>query len=122
MQYAVIPTEGDITFHEAEKIDLDVLYRAINTDLVEAVGLSRDGVAATAWLAEEGKLDGLPVNPRADWLMHMTSGIAPNDTIVGIVVVTGGYDDEGETLGLPEEWSRFVREDIPANAGQRETA
>jgi hypothetical protein len=35
---------------------------------------------------------------------HTTPMMRGHDHLVGTVVITGGVDDEGETLGLPEDW------------------
>lgn len=54
---------------------------------------------------EEGKLDGLPANPRATALFN--SLLAPWDVIVGTVVVLGPVDDRsGDTRSLEnaQEW------------------
>jgi Domain of unknown function (DUF3846) len=39
------------------------------------------------FLNEEGKIDGLPVNPLANAIAHEQSGIADDDYIVGNVVI-----------------------------------
>ena len=58
----------------------------------------------TLIMNEEGKLQGLPVNSRATeiWLANF-----PNfpDVILGDVVIAGGYDDEGEQLGLDKDYA-----------------
>lgn len=52
------------------------------------------------WLNEEGKLIGLQPNLVATKLYR--NAYPTNDFIVGDVVITGGADEEGETLGLSE--------------------
>jgi hypothetical protein len=58
----------------------------------------------TLIMNEEGKLQGLPINERATeiWLANF-----PNfpDVILGDVVIAGGYDDEGEQLGLDKDYA-----------------
>lgn len=58
----------------------------------------------TLIMNEEGKLQGLPINSRATeiWLANF-----PNfpDVILGDVVIAGGYDDEGEQLGLESDYA-----------------
>ena len=56
---------------------------------------------ADLWLNEEGKLNNLPYNPIATSLFHDEHHTG--DFIVGNVIITGGVDDEGETLGLDDE-------------------
>ena len=52
------------------------------------------------YLNEEGKLDGLPQNPIATALWSEDYGLT--DYIVGDVIITGGYNSEGETVGLAD--------------------
>ena len=54
----------------------------------------------TCWLNEEGKIVGLPYNPRAQQIYTETYGLA--DVIVGPAVLTGGVDDRASTLGLSD--------------------
>lgn len=65
---------------------------------IEAVSLPN---GLTLWVNEEGKLNGLPVNEYATRLF--TSAFGAVDIIVGNAIVTGGADDEGETLGLTDK-------------------
>jgi hypothetical protein len=108
MDIARIPVEGDITFHTVEKVELDKLYELTGADTVEHVALTREGQEASTFLDEEGKLNGRPVNRRADWLLHMFSGLASHDTIVGDVVICGMPDEDGESTGLTTEWRAFL--------------
>jgi hypothetical protein len=69
---------------------------------LEAVSSTDDTL--TFWCNEEGKLKGLQPNPAATYLWwaaapHMTK----QDILVGPVVMTGGADPHGETLGLTDE-------------------
>jgi hypothetical protein len=58
----------------------------------------------TLIMNEEGKLQGLPINERATeiWLANF-----PNfpDVILGDVVIAGGFDNEGEQLGLDKDYA-----------------
>ena len=68
---------------------------------IEAV--SSDDGQVTLWMNEEGKLMNLPVNELATTLWHLLSpGMAGVDVLCGAVVVTGGTDDEGDTLSIPD--------------------
>jgi hypothetical protein len=53
------------------------------------------------WLNEEGKITGLPVNPKATGLWMEMYGLT--DMIVGDVIITGTADEEGYTTGLTDE-------------------
>jgi hypothetical protein len=87
-----------------EVIDLDapegslkVLQGAVG-GWIEAVDISE---TLTLWCNEEGKLLGMPANPFATKLS--SEAIQTSDWIAGNAVLTGGVDDEGDTLGLTEE-------------------
>lgn len=67
----------------------------------------------TIWVNEEGKLVGLPINPMATFLWEKYYG--KTDVICGDVILTGGVDDEGETLGLDEETAKELREFLRMN-------
>lgn len=54
------------------------------------------------WLNEEGKLNGMPWNPRAQMIWNLRFGIF-TDHLVGPAVLTGGTDPRGVTLGLSDE-------------------
>ena len=56
----------------------------------------------TMWVNEEGKLEGLDHNPRAQQYFDMRFGSGA-DIIVGDAVFTGGTDRNGDTLGLDSE-------------------
>jgi hypothetical protein len=95
----VIPFAG-----EAEVLDLDapegglkVLQNAVG-GWVQAIDINEK---VTMWLNEEGKMIGLPRNPIATALWTKTFG--PTDIMVGNAVITGGVDEEGETIGLTDE-------------------
>ncbi len=84
----------------ADSNELLTLQMAVG-GLIEAKTLN-DGY--TLIMNEEGKLQGLPINERATeiWLANF-----PNfpDVILGDVVIAGGYDDEGEQLGLDSDYA-----------------
>lgn len=65
----------------------------------QCVGLNDEIVV---WLNEEGKLNGLPWNQRAQALWDQKYGPG-TDILVGPAVLTGGADAAGETLGLSDE-------------------
>lgn len=63
---------------------------------IQLVRLNSKGI--DLYLNEEGKLDGLPQNPVATALWSEDYGLT--DYIVGDVIITGGANSEGETVGL----------------------
>jgi hypothetical protein len=95
----MIDTEGN-----AKELDLDAKEGSLQTlqtavdGLIEAVDINKN---LTLWLNEEGKLLGLPMNSVGTAMYRRATEIT--DTIVGNIVLTGGVDDEGDTIGLTEE-------------------
>lgn len=90
---------GEITW-DADDDLLDLFYATIGCRYVEtgpAIG-DAEGTRLYFWLDEEGKLERRPINPRATALAHALGWSA--DLLVGPVVLTGGADPEGNTLGL----------------------
>lgn len=101
-----------------EELDLDsaegslsVLQNGVKFDendvapLVQPIDISKD---LTMWCHEEGKMLGHPRNETGSTIFDGTFGQG-YDTIVGNIVFTGGIDDEGETLGVPEELVEGLR-------------
>jgi hypothetical protein len=95
----IIKTDGTkevVEFEIGESYDL--LSKSVE-GWIECVSLiSRN---ADMWVNEEGKLNGLPVNTHATALWVEEFGMT--DIIVGNIIITGGVDNEGETLGLSDE-------------------
>ena len=63
--------------------------------------LSSDDGDHTIWLNEEGKIAGLPVNSKGHRIVHELTILAPDDVIVGPVLITGDLADDGETYLPP---------------------
>jgi len=92
-----ISTDNKIEVMEVEQIEYDTLYEAVN-GLVELVSINED---IDMWLNEEGKINGLEPNIIASLIYNK---VFPNfDVIMGDVVITGGADEEGNTVGLSDE-------------------
>ena len=94
-----------------EELDLDsaegslrVLQLGVKFDeqdvapYVQAIDLAED---LTMWCHEEGKMLGQPRNETGTILFDAEFGVG-QDVIVGNIVFTGGVDEEGDTLGIPE--------------------
>lgn len=97
MKAFIITTEGETREVEFERgASYDLLSGAVG-GYIECVSLS-DSV--DMWVNEEGKLIGLPFNEIGTRLW--TAAYGPTDVIVGDIILTGGADDEGETLGLSD--------------------
>ncbi len=80
--------------------------------MIECVRLADD---TDLWCNENGISEGLDLNPIASAIYDETFGVA--NPILGDVIITGGADDEGETLGLTEEqvqkWLAYDKKIIP---------
>lgn len=99
-----ITTQGEVTTLDLSAEDsLQVLQTAVG-GWVQAIDLATD---LTMWCNEEGKLNGLPHNPYAQHFWDTAFG-AHTDYIVGDVVLTGGADEEGYTLGLTAEQEQII--------------
>ena len=97
-----ITTLGEATIIDINDDSLEKLQKAVG-GYVQAVDLCED---VTMWCNEEGKMMSLPHNPfgQAFWeTAFPVSEFGRTDYIVGDIVLTGGADDEGDTLGLTSE-------------------
>jgi hypothetical protein len=90
----LIPVEGPVVPITVQS--LDDYQSAVGGD-IEALELSG---GATMYLNDAGKLDGLPLNPRATQLSHLM----PRDWIVGPVLILGPVDGNGDDTDLPDGW------------------
>ena len=94
----VISPAGHIELIDLSSGSLEKMQAAVG-GWVQAIELSNE---LMMWCNEEGKMNGLEHNPFAQHLWDRAFG-AGTDYIVGTVVITGGSDDEGDTIGLTEE-------------------
>jgi len=99
-----IKTTGEVIELDITADSLTTLQTAVG-GWVQAIDIATD---MTMWCNEEGKLTGLPHNPFAQFMWDKAFG-AHTDYIVGDIVLTGGTDEEGETLGLTDEQTAIVR-------------
>ena len=102
-----VKTTGEVTELDLEPDTLATLQAGVG-GYIEAIDLAND---LTMWCNEEGKLHGLPHNPFAQFMWDKAYGIH-TDYIVGDIVLTGGSDKDGETLGLSEEQVEIVKQII----------
>lgn len=101
----IINTDG---VKELVEFDNDTSYKTISTavgGLIECINLPRSH-AIEMWVNEEGKLNGLEQNPIATALWIDNYG--ETDVTVGNVIITGGTDGAGYTLGLNDDQLAFV--------------
>jgi len=92
-----ITTDNHIQLAEVEEVDYDLLSSSVN-GLVELVSIDRD---VDMWLNEEGKLLNLPTNIIATILWNKVFNNP--DIIKGDIIITGGADDMGNSVGLSDE-------------------
>jgi Domain of unknown function (DUF3846) len=104
MKAVIITTEGEKSVVE---FDNDSCYEMLKNavgGLIECVPLRASGFEM--WVNEEGKLMNLPQNGVGTALWNDNYG--PSDVTVGNIVLTGGTDSKGNTLGLTDEQLEFV--------------
>lgn len=99
-----VKTSGEVTELDLTSDSLTTLQTAVG-GWVQAIDLASD---LSMWCNEEGKLTGLPHNPYAQFMWDKVFG-AHTDYIVGDVVLTGGTDSEGETIGLTQEQVDIIK-------------
>jgi hypothetical protein len=99
-----IKTTGEVIELDLSLDSLQTLQTAVD-GWVQAVDLAND---LSMWCNEEGKIHGLAHNPFAQFMWDKAYG-AHTDYIVGDIVLTGGTDDEGETLGLTDEQVAIIK-------------
>lgn len=95
MKAVVIQPNGWTTIEDAD-VSLEGL-QAIVGGYIEAVGLKCPH-PATAYINEEGKIEGLDANPVATRVAHLMAG----DFIAGPMIILGAPDDEGNDTPVPD--------------------
>jgi hypothetical protein len=99
----VLTTRGEVSTIDISTDSLSKLQGAVD-GLIQPVDLD-DKV--TMWVNEEGLLrNDLDVNPLATALFIQI--IEAQTPIIGDVVFTGGPDEEGNTLGLDEDYLKSI--------------
>jgi hypothetical protein len=110
----VITTEGTksvvtFTIGNSYKILSDTVE-----GMIECVRLSEN---EDLWCNENGIAEGKPLNLIASAIYSETFNAG--NPILGNVIITGGADDEGETLGLSDEliekWMAYSKQAVPAS-------
>ena len=92
-----ITTLGEVKMLDLSDKSLEKLQEAVG-GWVQAIDLDAD---ISMWCDEEGKIYSKPHNPFGQAFWEKSFG--RTDYIVGDIVLTGGVDDEGETIGLTDE-------------------
>lgn len=98
-----IKTTGEVIELDITADSLTTLQTAVG-GWVQAIDITTD---MTMWCNEEGKLISLPHNPFAQFMWDKSFGTY-TDYIVGDIVLTGGTDEDGATLGLTDEQVQVI--------------
>lgn len=115
MRALFIPVDGDVHVVDSD-ITLSWLQEQVG-GYIQPVYVAqvltdrgRREVDACVYVNEEGKLNGLPINPRATDFCALAIGGWRRDVIVGNVVVIGPPGPEGEETPVPDDVVDVVRE------------
>lgn len=92
----LIKSDGTITTGEFGS--LESLQAAVG-GYIEAIYLHKLGVSA--YVNEEGKFNGLPLNRTATQIARAHSGMAPDDFIVGDMLILGPVNRNGDDTDCP---------------------
>ena len=92
----VITSYDDVVVREVDKIDYEMLSTALD-GMIELVSISDD---IDIWVNEEGKIRQLPLNVYGTLLWNKV--LNQPDVIAGNMIITGGVDETGETVGLSD--------------------
>lgn len=104
----IITVSGDKREVDLGEDSYSVLSDAVG-GYIECVELNP---GLSLWVNEEGKLIGLPTNQVATRIWDTVFGFN-TDIIKGDVILTGGADSEGNTLGLSDEMVALVEKLTP---------
>lgn len=98
----VITSYDDVIVREVGQIDYELLSTALD-GMVEVVSVSDD---IDIWVNEEGKIRQMPNNAYATLLWNRV--FSTPDIIAGTMIITGGLDEMGETIGLSDDNVDYV--------------
>ena len=93
---------------EFEQGDIRAIQQYVNGmfDVIDAVD-----PAASLWLSDTGKIDGLPMNRRATMFIWAAASHWRNqDVLMGDVLITGQADESGATTGIPADLLQLITE------------
>jgi hypothetical protein len=110
MKVAVIPADMNrpVRIEEIQQVTLEYTQKQVGGS-IEGITINRPGAEEADWemyLNEEGKLLGLPLNPRATALASGVLGL--RDYIAGDAMITGPIDDEGRETGLDDDQAAWL--------------
>lgn len=112
MKAVIITTSGEKSVVE---FDNETCYKTLSDavgGMIECVGIDEN---TDMWVNENGIAEGLPLNLHGSAIYAETW--KASNPILGNVIITGGSDEEGYTLGLTDEqvekWLAYNSQVIP---------
>ena len=112
MKAVIITTSGEKSVVE---FDNETCYKTLSDavgGMIECVGIDEN---TDMWVNENGIAEGLPLNLHGSAIYSETW--KAGNPILGNVIITGGTDEEGYTLGLTDEqvekWLAYNSQVIP---------
>lgn len=114
----VLTADGQISPEADKDINKIAYLQGVVGGWIEAVELNSLPFECIMWVNEEGKLNSLPINLMATALYEQSFGFG-QDIIVGDVVLTGGYNDEGYTQYLTDEQITEVEKTLASAFGHQ---
>lgn len=100
MKTILIPADENLPVCQIETSGLESLQAAVG-GYIESLPVPGEP-NATAYINEEGKLQGLPANYRASLIWAQNEMLYPGDFICGDLIITGFNNETGEQQPLPE--------------------
>lgn len=102
MKAIIAKTSGEVVEVEYERADEYKLLSDTVGGYIESVGITPN---LTMWVNENGMAEELPLN----YLGSLAYFVAFNSAtpILGDIIFTGGFDDEGETIELDEQGAEW---------------
>lgn len=105
-----IRIDVDGSLHPLGSLSLETLQKSVG-GWVQAIESNSGDI--TFWCNEEGKLEQLPVNTTATLMLYdKNPAFKGHDFLVGPVVITGGVDEDGNTLPISDEGLRMVNDPL----------
>lgn len=94
-----------------QEVNLDSGYKAIQAVVGGTIAaVTSDSGDTTFWIHDEGKIIGLEPNVLATKILwELNPAFNGRDYLAGPVLITGGADDEGDTLGIGIEGLAAVK-------------
>lgn len=76
---------------------------------IKMYSLATDNDSGLAYINEDGKMLGLPINRDASLIAWLSHAIYDTDRIAGNMIIMGATDDEGESTDVSQIWVDLVQ-------------